>query len=495
VKWLVAACLALGALSLLLPLPPGNDAWAWLVWGREVVHLDLDTSVGASWKPLPILFTAPFSLLGELAPALWTVVARTGGLLGLALAFRLAYRLARSGRRPGRNEQLVAIGAGVLAAVPLALMLEHTTLGGKAGVGYLSYMAYSRSEGLLVAFLLWAVDRELDGRRDQALVLGLLASLIRPEVWPFLVGYGLFVALREPRRRWLVAAVLLLVPALWILPEWWGSGDPLGAGTKAARSASVSETAGSPPVVLERMNALLIAPVKLAALAAVGFAAWRREAMPLALTAGVALWVAGAAVGTLFGYPGLARFLVPAAGVVFVLAGLGAARIVQAVGAGRPALALGVILALAAAPFAEGSVRRLPDLVESGQERAAFKQDLAGALAHTGGRQAVLPCGRPVIAGFFSRYATRLRAGLLDRLWPRNYMAWELRVPMSQVRRRGPPAGSQAIVFQGGRRELGVGPPRPVAPEQEVRQVAEVGVWQVFVFADPSRPPPGCDLV
>jgi hypothetical protein len=493
VKRLVAGCLVLGALSLLVSSAPGNDPWAWVVWGREVVHLDLDTSIGASWKPLPVLFTAPFSLFGDWAPALWIVVARAGALLGLVLAFRLAYRLALSGERPPRNERLAAIGAGVLAAVPLALAVELTSLGGKAGLGYARYLSEALTEGLFIAFLLWAVDRELDGRRDQALVLGLLAALLRPEVWPFFGGYAVFVALREPRRRPLVAAVIVAVPALWILPEWWGSGDPLGAGSRAAKSAREMGVAGDPVAVLKRMNALLIGPVELAVLVALGFAARRRELAPLALAAGAGLWVAGAALATLFGYPGIARFLLPAAAILFVLGGLGAARIVQALGSGPAALALGVVLVLAASPFAGRSVRKLPDIVESGRQRTELKRDLARALEDVGGPQAVLPCGRPVIAALV-RYApdepVRSKTG-----WPRNYIAWELDVHIDQVRRRIPRTGGPAVVIHGGRRELGLAPPAPVVAGQEVRQLAEVGVWQVFLFADPARPPPGCQLV
>jgi hypothetical protein len=37
---LIAACLALASLSLLLPSEPSYDPWAWLVWGRELAHLE-----------------------------------------------------------------------------------------------------------------------------------------------------------------------------------------------------------------------------------------------------------------------------------------------------------------------------------------------------------------------------------------------------------------------------------------------------------------------
>jgi len=107
-RLLVLACLGLAALSLLGPSQPTYDPWAWLIWGRDIVHLDLVTTAGPSWKPLPVLFTTPFAVIGTgAAPDLWLVVARAGGLLALAMAYRLASRLG------GR-------AAGVLAVVSLA---------------------------------------------------------------------------------------------------------------------------------------------------------------------------------------------------------------------------------------------------------------------------------------------------------------------------------------------------------------------------------------
>ena len=84
---LALACVALAAMSLLGPSTPTYDPWAWIIWGREVMHLDLVTEGGPSWKPLPILFTAPFSLVGDgPAPELWIHVARAAGQLAIAMA-------------------------------------------------------------------------------------------------------------------------------------------------------------------------------------------------------------------------------------------------------------------------------------------------------------------------------------------------------------------------------------------------------------------------
>src|SRR6476620_5684435 len=90
---LAAACLAVGLLSLLAPTTPTYDPWAWLIWGREVLHPDLQTQLGPSWKPLPVLLTTPFALFGGAAPALWVAVARAGALAAIALAFRVGRRL------------------------------------------------------------------------------------------------------------------------------------------------------------------------------------------------------------------------------------------------------------------------------------------------------------------------------------------------------------------------------------------------------------------
>src|SRR4051794_34811803 len=84
-RLLVLGCLALAALSLTLPSVPTYDPWAWIIWGREVAHLDLVTQTGPSWKPLPVLFTTPFSLAGDDgAPLLVLLGARAGAWPRLA---------------------------------------------------------------------------------------------------------------------------------------------------------------------------------------------------------------------------------------------------------------------------------------------------------------------------------------------------------------------------------------------------------------------------
>src|SRR5687768_10067656 len=85
--WGCAAAVAtLAALSVLLPFEPVFDPWAWLIWGRDLAGGELDTSAGASWKPLPVFLTAPYSSAGEAAPELWLITARAGWLAAALLA-------------------------------------------------------------------------------------------------------------------------------------------------------------------------------------------------------------------------------------------------------------------------------------------------------------------------------------------------------------------------------------------------------------------------
>jgi hypothetical protein len=173
---IVAGSLLVSALTLLAGAAPTYDPWAWIIWGREVAGLDLDTVDGPSWKPLPVVLTTVFSVFGEAAPELWVWVARAGALAALPLAFLLAARLA------GRWAGVAAVAALVVAR------------------WWLFNGAMGNSEGLLVALALGAVLLHADGRRGWAFALAVGVGLLRPEAWPFLGLYGLWL-LRDDLRR------------------------------------------------------------------------------------------------------------------------------------------------------------------------------------------------------------------------------------------------------------------------------------------------------
>ena len=76
----------------------------------------------------------------------------------------------------------------------------------------------------MTALVLVAVERHLDGARRQAFAIGFFAALDRPELWLLWGPYGLYLFWSDPGARALVAILFLLIPVLWFLPEYWGSG-------------------------------------------------------------------------------------------------------------------------------------------------------------------------------------------------------------------------------------------------------------------------------
>jgi hypothetical protein len=390
---LILGCLAVAALTLLFPSTPTYDPWAWILWGREITQLDLVTEGGPSWKPFPILFTAPFALFGQdLAPYLWIWVARAGGLFGCVMAYRMASRLI--------GPSLYGKLAGICAF--LALFSSNK---------YVRDAALGNSEPLLAAIVLWAFERHLDGRRDHALYLGVLAALLRPEAWPFLGLYGLWLWVRDPELRLRLVLFAGLIPAVWFLPEWWGSGDPLRAGARANAPNPGSAAFEDIPSValLRRFASVTIAPVELGTLIAVGYAAvmWlrrRAEGVTLALAAFGLAWFALVAVMTEAGFAGNQRYLIVTTAVVSVLGGMGAVRVLQGVewlaarwlgrARARPvtigALLLGVVVASPTIVAKADNTAR----VRGGLEHEAYLwHDLKGLIDDSGGKEALLACG------------------------------------------------------------------------------------------------------
>ncbi|MDZ7732944.1 MAG: hypothetical protein U5R31_07330 [Acidimicrobiia bacterium] len=223
---LLGLCLAVAAVSLAWPAALGYDPWAWLVWGREVTRLDLSTTGGPSWKPFPVLVTTPLALLGDLAPWLWMLLARAAGVLTVALAFRLARRVA--GTAAG------AVAGGLVLLTP------------DGGPRFLRLVLEGHGAPFGAALTLWAVERHLDGRPDHALLAGTGVALLRPEAWPFVGLYALWVLRDVPSRRVLAVACLVAIPLLWFGGDWWGSGNPWH-GADAAQVASAPADRAPPP--------------------------------------------------------------------------------------------------------------------------------------------------------------------------------------------------------------------------------------------------------
>jgi hypothetical protein len=443
-RLLVLGCLALAALSLLGPRQPTYDPWAWIVWGRETLHLDLVTATGPSWKPLPWLFTTPFALFGGAAPQLWLVVARAGGLLAFGMGYRLAARLAGP-------------LAGVIAVVSLALAED-----------FIRNFALGNSEGLLVALCLWAAERHLDHRRRDAFVLIFAAALLRPEVWPFWALYGLWLLAgawgeRPPRAELaLVAGSAVALVVLWFLPEYLGSGDFLRAAARA-RQVNPDSAAYAPKPWLEvfrRSEEVLAPPVYAGAILAVAGAlvARRKEqawTLRLALAGGAAAMMVVVAAMTQGGFAGNLRYVALPAAVVCVLAGAGWMDVLGWIGRhvhGVAALAAGVALVVWWAPWLDRQWTAVDASLTQIRRDADGDRDLMRAIAAAGGAAAVAGCG-PVYTGPFHMPA----------------VAWALRLHLDEVRNFAAPPGT---VIAGRRSWLALDP--------RFRTVARTAEWRVL---------------
>jgi hypothetical protein len=414
---LLAACAViavLAAASLLLPWDPVYDPWGWLVWGREVTGLDLDTSSGPSWKPLPVLFTTPLSVFGDAAPDLWLAVARAGWLAAPALAALLAARVAER-LAAGRRER---IAAGVVAGLGVVLLSDGFT-------PWLRQFAGGLAEPLMVTLLLAAVERGLAGRDRTALALGAAAALVRPEAWPALLLYAAWLWRARPAHRVAAAAAIAAVAALWFVPDLLGSGSFL-TGADRAREGS-----GSPPVeALEVIGRAATLPLAVfwVGLVAVVVVARRRGDRAIVVVAAVALgWIALVAVMAAGGYAGLPRFIAPAAGVAIALGAAGLAHLVASVrGPGvRPAVVVGVG-ALAAALLLQASLRiaALSDDAANATEISRARSQLDAIVAGRGADR-IRACG-PAVAGAIDGQTA---------------IAWLLDVPIADVEvSRTPPS-------------------------------------------------------
>ena len=222
-------------------------------------------------------------------------------------------------------------------------------------------------------------------------------SLARPQAWPFAALYGVVLVAAERRRGCLVAASLALSPLLWVLPDWWGSGDPLHA-ERVARVNLIA--AGTHPGLhlLDTGWTLVPAPVWVLALASVGLAAHRREWTVLVLGLTATSWIGVEAAATTLGYPGATRFLVLPAALACVLAGIGGAWLAQtAPRPARPLLAAGLIAA--ALPFLGTPAAALLGSAQASVTRARFQLDLRRSVERAGGYAALHSRGAPPIPG------------------------------------------------------------------------------------------------
>jgi hypothetical protein len=401
-RWVLTAA-ALLAISTIVVLwagaRPGYDPYGWLVWGKLAVHFKLDTNGAPSWKPLPLLFTLPYAVVGHYALWLWMITSVAISLSGAIFAWRIAFRL--TGAAPERR--YAAYAAGAFAALMLLATRDYT-----------HFILSAQSDTMIVSMCLAAIDCQLSGHRRWAFWLWVLAALGRPEAWPFLGLYAVWAWRAIPSMRRMIVAGLLLIPVLWFGVAALTANSWFVAGTNALnspRELHQSKILGT----IDRFFDLHEAPVWIAAALATGLALQRRQRYILLLAAGALTWVVVEIAFVLHGWPGVPRYLFEPVGVVCVLAGTFVGRVVLDVPPliarvsprripPRLAARLGawgailVIAVLGGAMLAPARSRLRVERLDLKHERARTKEinRLSTVVARLGAAR-ILACGQPNI--------------------------------------------------------------------------------------------------
>jgi hypothetical protein len=399
---------------------------------------------------------------------LWLVVARAGAVMAVLMVFKVCWRITRgllSAEEVQRRLPLVVALPVLFAALVAAASLVNSR-------GFVTDNTLGYSEGLMTALVLMAFDRHLDGARRQAFAIGFAAALDRPELWALWVPYGLYLWWKDPGARKLIVPLFVLVPVLWFLPEYWGSGHFFRGVTRAHHPRSNSAAFAKCPFCTEfRHHAWprVMTRVKVVGMIALAVAAfglwwtrrswWRADSLRPGVRAKLVLLVAGAigwlwwigiAVETQAGFSGNDRYLVLGAALISIAGGVGwgwAAGAVAAwlgrrfasvrrrfalVSATAVAVAAGVLIA--APPWIGPSILDVPASHRALVYQAHLREDATAAVHKLGGSSAVLRCGTVLTEGF--------QVPML---------AWTLGVHTLQVEsvpQFGPPPPPPNIIFQ-----------------------------------------------
>jgi hypothetical protein len=213
-----------------------------------------------------------------------------------------------------------------------------------------------------------------------------------------------------------------VIPALWFLPEWWGSGDAFRAGTRANNPNPGSPAYAAHPFldIASRFRKVVIAPVKVGIIIAAVYAGveWvkrRREGLTLALFAGGVAWFLLIAGMTEAGFAGNQRYLILSTAAAAVLGGMGAALVVRGFDelgrrlfdsprAGVAAAVTAFVVAIAGfGPFILEKANNTDRVLGGLRHEAVVYHDLKSTIAAGGGRERLLKCGGVYSGPFYTQ--------------------------------------------------------------------------------------------
>jgi hypothetical protein len=403
----VAVVLASVLFVVLTGMRPEYDAYGWLVWGQQALHLNLNLEAAPSWKPLTFLFTFLYAPAGRGAMWLWMVTAVVGAFAGAVFAGRIAYRLAG----PADGRRYAPAIAAVFAAIGV-MGLE----------GYWHLVFVATADPMVIALCLGAIDCHLSGRRRAAWVLLVLAALGRPEAWPLVGLYGLWAWRAIPPMRPQLVVGVLVIAAMWFgIPaiasdNWFIAGRVALDSTNAIPGDRLS-------LMISGFAGLYELPMQLAVLFALAFAVVRRDRTWLVLAGAALVWLATEAALALHGWNPSFRYMFAPAAVLIVLAGAAIGRTL-AITSGHTLLRLATVGALAAlvvtlAPHARIRGRLAHNEVVFFKRVWARQLDrLHEVIDKDGGPRHILTCGQPVTSvAFQSILAWEIHENVADVGW------------------------------------------------------------------------------
>ena len=327
-------------------------------------------------------------MLRSAQPWLWSVTSVAVSLSGAVFAGHIAYRL--TGPSPGCRYAPVL--AGVFAGA------------GVLGIsGYWHEILIANSDPMVVAICLAAIDAHLSKRYRLTFVLLVLASMGRPEAWPFSGVYAIWAWRCVPSMRPLAAIGVVAIPLVWFgvsaftAKSWFHAGDLALSSVNAVNVIHGSKLTG----VLGRVLGLYALPMQIAAALAIVFAIVIRDRVWLWLAGAAFAWIAIEIGLAVHGWSAAGRYLFEPEAVFVVLAGAGVGRAL-ALGPAAPAAlrwpAVGAVAALVVAliPTVALRTRTVRHEVRLRREAAMQIRRLDDVIRREGGPARIRACGQPV---------------------------------------------------------------------------------------------------
>ena len=220
---------------------------------------------------------------------------------------------------------------------------------------------------------------------------------------------------REPEHRKLVVGLGFATAFLWLVPEWWGSGQPFRAASRAQQVANGSIALSDNPALalVQRARTLLMPIDKIGIILALGFTGWtmaRTRRVPLAfwIAGSAAAWVGIVAVMTQGGFAGNERYLAMPVALGCVLSGAGWASLGKRLNRMAPknkrrwaGPLIAAALTAVAIPLAIPRLGQLDKDDTTLRFQAQLRDDLHQAVKQYGGRERALACG-DIYAGAYN---------------------------------------------------------------------------------------------